>query len=215
MGCPHQARAETHHRCLLRITRNVKSRLTHNWIARANPKYSVIGAIIAQLVQLKQLQTTTDATFDYWRYSLCTQIVQCLSVVTASASSIKNFLTSLESGMIQTGQFQLRKTSASPSPNNTSLPSSALNRPPAAPTTGAKRCNGTLNPSQLSELNEHSLVSRNIAVVEFGDEVAHSDAVSESSQAGIIKKTTGWSVDYNTQESAVQVPLGTSSSLGA
>lgn len=156
----------------------------------------MVGAIIAQLIQLEQLRTTKDITFDYWRYALSTQIVQCLSVITVCASSIKNFLTSMESGMIKTGHFQLSKTSATPTANDYSLPSSVESRKP--PATVPKRHNGTLNPEQFAELNEHSLVSRNIATVEYGEAVSPTDGVSESGQSKIIKKTTGWRVDYDT-----------------
>lgn len=131
----------------------------------------MIGAVIAQLIQLEQLRTTKDNTFDYWRYCLSTQIVQCLSVVTVCTPSIKNFLISIESGMIQTGHFQLRSTPIL----SDSSPSSSHGQPSLKV---ARRRNGTVN--DFPELNEHSLISRNIAGVELGNDSTHLDGVNES-----------------------------------
>ena len=198
MGCESPAGAKTCRYWMLCITFGVIANFDNQHTARANSEYRVIGAIIAQLIQLEQLRTSKDATFDYWRYGLSTQIVQCSSVITVCAPSIKTFLTSIESGMIQTGHFQLRAT---PTSSDSSSASRTANR--QASSTAAKRHNGIMNFDQFSELNEHSLVSRNIAVVEFGDDVIRSDGVSRSSEAQTIKKTTEWRVDYDTQGATV------------
>jgi hypothetical protein len=77
----------------------------------------VIGAVVAQLALLIRHRKTQDITFDIWSYYLAAQFVQSLSVITACVPYIKNLLLGVESGMFQTGHFELstlRKDSRKP-----------------------------------------------------------------------------------------------------
>lgn len=87
----------------------------------------VIGPIIAQLTQLTGLRSATDITFDSWPYYISNQLVLNLSVLTVCVPSIKNFLISLESGMIQTGNFHLHKTEITSANLSSTIPTSSSN----------------------------------------------------------------------------------------
>ena len=171
---------------------------------QTNRSSRVIGAIIAQLVQLNRLRRSGDVTFDSWPYHLCTQVVQNLSVITVCIPYIKNFLLGLESGMIQTGDFRMRKTSNKSTPNNGSLPHSNSRRHgPVEVSTGH---DDTLTGSTSYEPNEadHSaLGANNTATIESSAANANWDGESQSSEAKIIQKTTEWRVDYDAQRNMV------------
>lgn len=87
----------------------------------------VIGPIIAQLTQLNGLRSTTDITFDSWPYYISNQLVLNLSVLTVCVPSIKNFLISLESGMIQTGDFHLHKIEITSANLSSTIPTYSSN----------------------------------------------------------------------------------------
>ncbi|GAB1205112.1 hypothetical protein APSETT445_003781 [Aspergillus pseudonomiae] len=58
---------------------------------------SVIAAIIGQLIYINKTITSKDPTFDTWAATISTQLVQCLSVVTACSPQFKPFMDSLRS----------------------------------------------------------------------------------------------------------------------
>lgn len=72
---------------------------------------SVIVATICQLVYLNRIKPSDDLTFEVWRMTLCTQIVQCLSIVTTCLVYLKPFLDSLETGFIQVGDLRRQQIS--------------------------------------------------------------------------------------------------------
>ncbi|KAB8264300.1 hypothetical protein BDV32DRAFT_135249 [Aspergillus pseudonomiae] len=57
----------------------------------------VIAAIIGQLIYINKTITSKDPTFDTWAATISTQLVQCLSVVTACSPQFKPFMDSLRS----------------------------------------------------------------------------------------------------------------------
>ncbi|KAL9620523.1 MAG: hypothetical protein Q9160_004992 [Pyrenula sp. 1 TL-2023] len=72
---------------------------------------SVVAATITQLVYLHRLKSTQDIIFDACKTQLCMQFVQNLSIITVCIPHVKNLLLGLESGMFQTGDFQIRRRS--------------------------------------------------------------------------------------------------------
>ncbi|KAE8375723.1 hypothetical protein BDV26DRAFT_283200 [Aspergillus bertholletiae] len=57
----------------------------------------VIAAIIGQLLYFNKTIDSNDPTFDTWSATVSTQVVQCLSVVTACSPQFKPFMDSLRS----------------------------------------------------------------------------------------------------------------------
>jgi len=74
----------------------------------------VIVAVICQLVYLGRTRRSSDLTFDLWRAALCTQLVQCASILTACIPHMRIFYINSESGMIRADDMRRRakKTSA-------------------------------------------------------------------------------------------------------
>lgn len=58
---------------------------------------SVIAATICQLIYVNKTINSEDPTFDTWSATVSTQLVQCLSVVTACSPQFKPFMDSLRS----------------------------------------------------------------------------------------------------------------------
>ena len=67
---------------------------------------SVIIAAVCQMVYLNRIEPSDDLTYDVWRVTLCTQIVQCLSILTTCLVYLRPFLDSLETGFIQVGDLR-------------------------------------------------------------------------------------------------------------
>lgn len=179
----------------------------------------VIGPIIAQLTQLTGLRSTTDITFDSWPYYISNQLVLNLSVLTVCVPSIKNFLIGLESGMIQIGDFHLRKTGTTSANSGSINPTSSSNNThPNLPTRVL-----TINSNNLSENNfapsgnaggkqssdgSHSINEDTVGVLlpTHINNVAHVAQSSSSENSNCddgsfaskpkIVKTTEWRVDY-------------------
>ena len=63
------------------------------------------------MVYLNRLDASDDPTFDIWRVTLCTQIVQCLSILTTCLVYLRPFLDSLETGFIQVGDLRRQHVS--------------------------------------------------------------------------------------------------------
>ena len=70
---------------------------------------SVITAVICQMVYLNRIKPSGDLTFEIWPVALCTQIVQCLSILTTCLVYLKPFLDSLETGFIQVGDLRRQR----------------------------------------------------------------------------------------------------------
>ena len=67
---------------------------------------SVITAAICQMVYLNRIKPSGDMTFEIWPVTVCTQIVQCLSIMTTCLVYLRPFLDSLETGFIQVGDLR-------------------------------------------------------------------------------------------------------------
>lgn len=171
----------------------------------------VIGPIIAQLTQLTGLRSTTDITFDSWPYYISNQLVLNLSVLTVCVPSIKNFLISLESGMIQTGDFHLRKTGTTSANSGSINPTSSSNNthpnlPPRALTIKSNSLSengfapsGSGGGKQPSD-DSHSINEDTVGLVlppaeSSSGEKPEWDDGSLASKRKIVR-TTEWRVDY-------------------
>ena len=67
---------------------------------------SVITAVVCQMVYLNRIKHSSDLTFEIWPVTLCTQVVQCLSILTTCLVYLRPFLDSLETGFIQIGDLR-------------------------------------------------------------------------------------------------------------
>ena len=58
------------------------------------------------MIYFHRIGDSEDLTFDMWRATICTQVVQCLSILTTCIVYLKPFLDSLETGFIQVGDLR-------------------------------------------------------------------------------------------------------------
>ncbi|KAI9647063.1 hypothetical protein NHQ30_005065 [Ciborinia camelliae] len=161
---------------------------------------SVIIAVAFQLSYSNK--PIVNPAFDLWPAAIITQIVQCLSVVTACFPYIKPFLSSLESGMMRADDLRRRGGTQTLDSNkyyiHTSEGFSGL---------GGKR-------SMIRRLVGGKLESRKIidtvtlsslgpvdatSTVETGDANVW-DGQSQTSESRIIRKTRSWNVDVQRTE---------------
>ena len=160
----------------------------------------VVGAILAQLIELNRLRSSRDITYDSWPYSLCTQFVQNLSVITVCIPYIKNALIGLESGMLQTGDFHLRRPSAISTLKNKSNPSSGSKDQRTVVASYNDSQSAQRHSLELNTITEHNPFPANCKVVTKSSRENNAwDEESQSSQTGIIKKTTEWRIDHTTR----------------
>ncbi|TEY54712.1 hypothetical protein BOTCAL_0238g00170 [Botryotinia calthae] len=88
----------------LHIQTTWSRKLTLIWIF--GTRISVIAAVSFQLFYSNK--RIEDPTFDPWRTTICNQVVQCLSIITACAPYLKIFLDSLWSGMLRSDDLRRR-----------------------------------------------------------------------------------------------------------
>lgn len=88
------------------------------WESIARPVYcsmltwdSVVTAVICQVIYLNRIKPSGDLTFEIWPVTLCSQIVQCLSILATCLVYLRPFLDSLETGFIQVGDLRRRHVS--------------------------------------------------------------------------------------------------------
>ena len=74
-----------------------------------NLRTSVIAAIITQITYLVRTSHANDPTLAIWPISLCTQIIQCLSIVTTCIVYLRPFLDSLQTGFIQVDDLRRKR----------------------------------------------------------------------------------------------------------
>jgi len=67
---------------------------------------SVIVAVICQIIYVNRTKGSSDLTFDVWPVTLCTQTIQCLSILATCLVYLRPFLDSLETGFIQAGDLR-------------------------------------------------------------------------------------------------------------
>lgn len=147
-------------------------------------------AVAFQLYYLNMVNNTDNATFDYWRMSICTQIVQSLAVVTACIPYLKPFMDSLESGLLRADDQYRRSTAKGSYRYNLS---------------GSRSSGRRVTRKDADEFNELGVLSSQRmkapnpghghgSQVEAGV-VDWDECNSQSSQSRIIKETRTFTVD--------------------
>ena len=68
----------------------------------------VIAACVCKLLFWNKITDPTDPTLDTWQTTICTQIIQCLSISSACFLYLKPFLDSVESGFIRSDDMRRR-----------------------------------------------------------------------------------------------------------
>ena len=161
---------------------------------------SVAGAIGAQLSQLSTLGDAMDLTRSSWPFYLSTEFVQDLSIITACIPYIRNMIVGLESGMMQTGDFRLHKTTPVGSTDQ-SHTRSAVSQDRRGPSTNA-RDNDSIRRKNLEaekalSLRPGGLMVAHTTRVEASPNEEIWEGDSQSSRADMITKTRGWDVEYH------------------
>lgn len=72
-------------------------------------RITVITASTTKLVFLNRTRNSQDPSFDSWPVTICTQIIECLSIVSTCVLYLKPFLDSLESGFIRSDDMRRRR----------------------------------------------------------------------------------------------------------
>ncbi|EEP80780.1 predicted protein [Uncinocarpus reesii 1704] len=145
----------------------------------------VVTAVAFQLYFLNRVQTTRNATFDYWPMSICNQAVLSLAVVTACIPFLKPFMDSLESGLLRADD-QYRRSGKGTYRYNLS---------------GSKSSGRRAGRKETDEFNELGVLSskRSRAYNGHGSQVesgvADWESNSQSSHSRIIKETRTFAVD--------------------
>ncbi|KAI1907712.1 hypothetical protein LOZ53_003376 [Ophidiomyces ophidiicola] len=157
----------------------------------------VVVAVALQLYFLNQVQNTKNATFDYWRMSICTQIVQALAVVTACIPFLKPFLDSLESGLLRADDQYRRSTKGSYRYN----------------LSGSKASGKKATRKDPDDFNELGVLSSKRGRARHGHGTQVESGVvdwdecnSQSSQSRIIKETRTFTVDVEVRSTHQQHP---------
>ena len=78
--------------------------------SRANFYDSVIAASICKLVFWDKAQDLQQSGHDPWTVILCTQVIQCVSIISTCFLYLKPFLDSVESGFIRSDDIRRRGT---------------------------------------------------------------------------------------------------------
>lgn len=153
---------------------------------QAKLQYSVVAAIVAQLVYANRAANSTDPSFDSWPAVVCAQIVQSLSLTTACVLYIGPLLDSVASGMIRSDDLRRRGKEGAygyGSSNRTPKPSDLIS------SEGSRAGGSDALPVPLQPLH---LAQTSVAV--SAEEPQWEDGQSTSSQIPIIKYTTSWGV---------------------
>ncbi|TGO46529.1 hypothetical protein BOTNAR_0581g00040 [Botryotinia narcissicola] len=160
----------------------------------------VIAAVCCQLYYLNQ--RISDPTFDPWRTTICNQIVQCLSIITACVPYLKMFLDSLESGLLRLDDLRRRGGRAvedDRDSNRNISDSRGIKKSKVAKMISQKldfAHRGNLESQKLSDFAPAHLVAQPNAVMVI-DEGNLWDGQSESSQSRITTEPRTWKSDVN------------------
>jgi len=150
------------------------------------------------------LNKPKDPAFDQWGASISTQVVQCLSIVTACFPYLKPFLLSLESGLMRADDLRRRGQTHGDTYNHDNINKSD--------SSGSKRSKvkkmlvNTFNSQshsgtghyKLSSIAPMSLDLQPVAATTVGVEARPWDGQSresQTSQSRIIRETRSWNVD--------------------
>ncbi|KAL9000337.1 MAG: hypothetical protein Q9169_001054 [Polycauliona sp. 2 TL-2023] len=151
--------------------------------------WSVLAAIVVQMVYQDRAKGSSDRTFMMWPVVLCAQAVQSLSIITACIPCLKPFLESLESGMIRVDDLRRRGMNGTYGYGSHNLSNLS-----------SLRSNGKKEKSQLGSNGsggKHYKLPNNISTVVSvkRNEEAERDSDSQKSSARIIKYTRTFSVE--------------------
>ncbi|KAF7954416.1 hypothetical protein EAE96_005538 [Botrytis aclada] len=160
----------------------------------------VIAAVCCQLFYSNK--RIDDPTFDPWRTTICNQIVQCLSIITACVPYLKLFLDSLESGLLRSDDLRRRGGRAAEDHrdfNRNTANLRGIKKSKMGKMISQKlgfKSRGNLESQKLSELAPARLAAQSNAVIVV-DEGDLWDGQSESSQSRIITEPRTWKLDVN------------------
>lgn len=152
----------------------------------SNP--SVILAIIGQLVYANRTIDSSDQISDTWPLAICTQLTQCLSVVTACSPQFKPFIDSLRSTGLRVDAITRHDTSHI-GYNHSS--------PPVKSQSHSQDQSG-------AEVHELTSIGRNKSYRHTTTIITakrDSDAGSDSSEAHIIREVRTWAVTASPRNS--------------
>ena len=154
----------------------------------------VIAASACKLVFWNRYQRTQSPGLEPWTVTICTQIIQGLSIITACSLYLKPFLDSIESGFLRSDDIRRRGTSDY---YGHSTADSSANK------SGYSLRKHQRIQSDSIRLNEISN-GRNATTITAGEPVDTGDIESQHSQTHIIKQTKTFTVeDGSRRESEV------------
>ncbi|KAI9704507.1 MAG: hypothetical protein M1820_005581 [Bogoriella megaspora] len=71
-------------------------------------RLTAVAAILAKLIYWTRLHSASDYTLDQWPVEICTQIIQCLSLLSSCCLYLRPFLEALSSGFIHMDDMRRR-----------------------------------------------------------------------------------------------------------
>lgn len=169
----------------------------------------VVALSIVQIYYIhSKWSGSADPTFDLWLVVLVTQLVQCLSIITACVPYLKPLLEALETGMIRASAGSSGQSYGIGSVNRfkkygltSRLASKPNNR---SQSSGVRMDNlGYTGGAKLGDPPHN----RQTVTVSARNGAGDSDGDSQTSESKIIKKTVGWSV--TSDEGTIQLPANT------
>ena len=135
----------------------------------------VCVASMCKLVYLRRVRDTNDLIFAIWPVTLCTQTVQCLSIVTYSSLYLKPLFEALDSGFMRSDDLRRKGLKAPDGNYDLSFLSADRANDAAA---GSKRLRQ----------------AGNISTVTTDGREAGLDSNSQNSQSPIIQKTRTFAI---------------------
>ncbi|KMU72290.1 hypothetical protein CISG_02939 [Coccidioides immitis RMSCC 3703] len=179
-------------RPMITITSQIQTSQSANTIGSVLEPAYLLWSCGFTAVLSHQVPDTSNATFDYWQMTICTQILQSLAVVTACMPFLKPFLDSLESGLLRADDQYRRSTAKGSYRYNLSGSKSSARR-------AARREAGEFNELGVLSSNHGRARNGHGSQVESGG-VDWDESNSQSSQSRIIKETRTFTVDVELRE---------------
>ena len=147
----------------------------------------VIAASVCKLVFWNRNPDPTDPTLDTWQTTICTQIIQCLSISSACFLYLKPFLDSIESGFIRSDDMRRRGSDYTSRGNSTSGDNSTKRSIFSGDSVGRSKTDGT----RMKSLSRPHYA----ADIEGGHATNRDDSESQHSRTQIIKETRTFAVE--------------------
>lgn len=141
----------------------------------------VIAACVCKLVFWNWTPDPTDPTLDTWPATICTQIIQCLSISSACFLYLKPFLDSIESGFIRSDDMRRRGSNYISGGTSTGMNVFSLD------SVGQSKDDGT----RMKSLSKPHYA----ADIEGGHAANRDDLESQHSRTQIIKETRTFAVE--------------------